>query len=141
MSCRDQPCCFKCKARNLRHSRPSAGRTSGISIPLYYAARRVTFFAQRSVKRPPRATASGRTAEDTMSDELTARQRAISLRLAGQTVKHICAALGRSEAWFHKWWGRYLEAGPEGLYDLTRARLVAPRVAPEVERAILSVRR
>jgi len=76
-----------------------------------------------------------------MNDELTARQRAISLRLAGRPVKHICAALGRSEAWFHKWWGRYLQAGPEGLYDLTRARLVAPRIAPEVERAILSVRR
>jgi putative transposase len=37
--------------------------------------------------------------------------------------------------------GRYLQAGPEGLYDLTRARLVAPRIAPDVERAILSVRR
>jgi transposase InsO family protein len=76
-----------------------------------------------------------------MKDELSARQRAIRLRLAGQPVQSICATLGRSEAWFHKWWGRYLEAGPEGLYDLTRARLVAPRIAPEVERAILSVRR
>ena len=56
-----------------------------------------------------------------MHDELTARQRAISLRLAGQPVKHICSALGRCEAWFHRWWRRYLEAGPEGLYDLSRA--------------------
>jgi hypothetical protein len=39
-----------------------------------------------------------------MHDELSARQRAISLRLAGRLVKHICAALGRCEAWFHKWW-------------------------------------
>jgi transposase InsO family protein len=76
-----------------------------------------------------------------MNDELAARQRAISLRLAGRPVKHICAALGRSEAWFHKWWGRYLQAGPEGLYDLTRARHVAQRISPELERAILSVRR
>src|SRR5262245_34305271 len=67
------------------------------------------------IERPPRATASGRPAEDTMNDELTARQRAISLRLAGQAVKQICSALGRTEAWFHKWWRRYLEAGPEGL--------------------------
>jgi transposase InsO family protein len=90
----------------------------------------------------PRATASGRTAEDTMHDELTARQRAISLRLAGQPVKHICSALGRSEAWFHKWWRRYLEAGPEGLYDLTRANHhVAQHISPELERAILSIRR
>jgi transposase InsO family protein len=77
-----------------------------------------------------------------MNDELAARQRAISLRLAGRSVQHICAALGRSEAWFHKWWGRYLQAGPEGLYDLTRAHHhVAQRIPPELERAILSIRR
>lgn len=56
-----------------------------------------------------------------MNDELAARHRAISLRRAGRPVKQICSALGRSEAWFHKWWGRYLQAGPDGLYDLTRA--------------------
>ena len=56
-----------------------------------------------------------------MNDELAARQRAISLRLAGRPVKHIGSARGRSEPWFHKWWGRYLQAGPEGLYDLIRA--------------------
>ena len=77
-----------------------------------------------------------------MNDELSARQRAISLRLAGRSVKHICSVLDRVEAWFHKWWGRYLQAGPEGLYDLTRANHhVAQRLAPELERAILSVRR
>src|SRR5215813_2614910 len=70
-----------------------------------------------------------------MHDELTARQRAISLRLAGRTVKHICSALGCSEAWFQKWWRRYLETAPDGLYDLTRAN------PPELERAILSIRR
>jgi putative transposase len=77
-----------------------------------------------------------------MNDELAARQRAISLRLAGRPIQHICSALGRSEAWFHKWWGRYLQAGPEGLYDLTRAHHhVAQRIPPELERAILSIRR
>jgi putative transposase len=77
-----------------------------------------------------------------MHDELTARQRAISLRLAGRSVTYICAALGRVEAWFYKWWRRYLEAGPEGLYDLTRANHhVAQRIPPELERTILSVRR
>jgi putative transposase len=77
-----------------------------------------------------------------MNDEFTARQRAISLRLAGQLVKHICSALGRTEAWFHKWWRRYLEAGPEGLYDLTRANHhVAQRISPDLERSILSIRR
>ena len=77
-----------------------------------------------------------------MHDELTARQRAISLRLAGRSVNYICVALGRVKAWFHKWWGRYLQAGPEGLYDLTRANHhVAQRISPELERTILSIRR
>jgi transposase InsO family protein len=77
-----------------------------------------------------------------MNDDFTARQAAISLRLAGRSVKHICSTLGRCEAWFHKWWRRYLEAGPEGLYDLTRANHhVTQRIPPELERAILSVRR
>src|SRR6516165_11125894 len=77
-----------------------------------------------------------------MNDEFTARQRAISLRLAGRSVKQICSALGRGETWFRKWWHRYLEAGPAGLYDRTRANhQVAQRIPPERERAILSIRR
>jgi putative transposase len=77
-----------------------------------------------------------------MHDEFTARQRAINLRLAGRPVKHICSALGRGKAWFHKWWRRYLEDGPEGLYDRTRANHhLAQRISPELERTILSVRR
>jgi transposase InsO family protein len=94
------------------------------------------------LQRPPPATASGRTAEDTRHDQLAARQRAISLRRTGRPVKAICAAVGRSEAWFHKWWRRYLESGPEGLYDRTRANHhVAQRIPPDLERAIASVRR
>jgi putative transposase len=77
-----------------------------------------------------------------MHDELAARHRAITLRLAGQPVKAICAAVGRSKFWFHKWWGRYLQAGPEGLYDRARANHhVTQRIPPELERAILSIRR
>jgi hypothetical protein len=76
-----------------------------------------------------------------MNDELAARQRAIRLRLAGRTAQSICLAVGRSEAWLHKWWGRYLQAGPEGLYDRTRAHHATQRIPPELERAILSIRR
>jgi Homeodomain-like domain/Integrase core domain len=77
-----------------------------------------------------------------MNDELSARQRAITLRLAGRPVQAICGAVGRSDVWFHKWWRRYLEAGVEGLYDLTHANHhVAQRIPPELERAILSMRR
>jgi len=50
-----------------------------------------------------------------MPDELAARHRAITLRLAGRPVKAICTAVGHSEVWFRKWWGRYLQAGTEGL--------------------------
>jgi len=76
-----------------------------------------------------------------MNDEFTARQRAIALRLAGRPVLQIFRALGRTAAWFHKWWRRYLDFGAEGLFDLTRARHIAQRIPPELERAILSVRR
>ncbi len=77
-----------------------------------------------------------------MYDEFAARQRAITLRLSGRPVQDICQALGRSQFWFHKWWRRYLKAGPEGLYDLTHAtHHIAQRIPPELERAILSIRR
>lgn len=77
-----------------------------------------------------------------MNDEFTARQRAITLRLAGRSVKQVCHAVGRTKAWFHKWWRRYLAFGADGLFDLTRAnRHVAARIPPELERTILSIRR
>jgi putative transposase len=77
-----------------------------------------------------------------MYDEFAARQRAVTLRLSGRSVQSICQALGRSERWFHKWWRRYLESGADGLYDLTHAtQHIAQRIAPEVERTILSIRR
>jgi transposase InsO family protein len=77
-----------------------------------------------------------------MHDEFAARQRAITLRLSGRPVRYICQALGRSDFWFRKWWRRYLQAGAEGLYDLSHAtHHVAQRLPPELERAILSIRR
>ncbi len=77
-----------------------------------------------------------------MHDEFAARQRAIHLRLSGRSVQSICQALGRSQPWFHKWWRRYRQSGVDGLYDLTHAtQHIAQRIAPELERAILSIRR
>jgi putative transposase len=77
-----------------------------------------------------------------MYDELSARQQAIRLRLAGESVESLCYSLKRSERWVHKWWQRYLPSGPEGLYDLTRAhQRVVNRTPPPIERAVLGVRR
>ena len=39
-----------------------------------------------------------------MRDELSARQAAIRLRLAGEKVEDICQTVNRSTPWFHKWW-------------------------------------
>src|SRR5260370_38620351 len=96
----------------------------------------------RRLQIPPEATASGRSLEVSMNDDLSARQRAITLRLGGRSVTHVCQALGRSQAWLHKWWRRFLEFGAEGLYDLTRGpHQVATRIPPELELAILAIRR
>lgn len=77
-----------------------------------------------------------------MQDELSVRRAAIRLRLAGESVESICRTLKRSRAWFQKWWRRYLESGPEGLYDLSRGnRQVVNRTPPHIERAIVTIRR
>jgi putative transposase len=77
-----------------------------------------------------------------MHDELSLRQQAIRMRLAGDPIPVICHVLHRCEAWVHKWWQRYLALGSEGLYDLTRANeQVVNRTPPHIERAILSIRR
>lgn len=75
-----------------------------------------------------------------MNNELTDRQQAIKLRLAGQSVEEICRMMGRSPAWFHIWWRRYRALGPNGLFDLTRANVQPRRITPELERTILSIR-
>jgi len=77
-----------------------------------------------------------------MHDEYQDRHQAVRLRLAGRSIPDICRILGRSERWFHKWWNRYLEFGPDGLFELTRANhQVTQRIPPELERTILTIRR
>jgi transposase InsO family protein len=75
-----------------------------------------------------------------MKDEFSDRHQAIKLRLAGHSVEFLCQTLGRSREWFHFWWRRYQALGVTGLYDLTRANHQPPRIAPDVERTILSIR-
>jgi putative transposase len=77
-----------------------------------------------------------------MQNEFSDRQRAIQMRLTGDSIELVCRTLHRSERWFHKWWRRYLEAGGDGLYDLTRARqTIVNRTPAHIERAILSIRK
>jgi transposase InsO family protein len=76
-----------------------------------------------------------------MKDEFSDRHQAIKLRLAGHSVESICQTLGRSREWFHTWWRRYQAMGVAGLYDLTRANHQPPRIAPDLERTVLSIRR
>jgi transposase InsO family protein len=75
-----------------------------------------------------------------MKNEFTDRQQAIKLRLAGHSVEAICQVLSRSPAWFHLWWRRYRAVGPNGLFDLTRVNSQPRRIAPELERTILTIR-
>src|SRR5574342_1191289 len=75
-----------------------------------------------------------------MNNELTDRQQAIKRRLACQSVEAICRAVGHSPDWFHTWWRRYRARGPNGLLELTRANLQPRRIAPDLERSILTIR-
>jgi putative transposase len=77
-----------------------------------------------------------------MCNELSDRQQAIRMRLAGDTVAMISYSLRHSEAWVRKWWQRYLTAGGEGLYDLTHAHAnLLHRTPFHIEQAILAIRR
>jgi len=75
-----------------------------------------------------------------MNDEFEDRQRAIQLRLTGESAQTICRVLHRSRDWFHRWWRRYRAKGPEGLFELTHINHHPRRLAPEVERTILAIR-
>lgn len=77
-----------------------------------------------------------------MQNEFLDRQRAIQMRLIGDSVELICRTLHHSKTWFNKWWRRYLEAGIEGVYDLSRTRqTIVNRIPVQMERAILTIRK
>ncbi len=62
--------------------------------------------------------------------------------MEGKNARTLPSNSAKTGAWFHRWWRRYLEAGPEGLYDLPRvSHDIARHISPELERAILTVRR
>lgn len=70
------------------------------------------------------------------------RNEAINRRLAGERRCDICRALGRSTAWFDKWWARYRRYGRAGLKSRSRApKHVHNKMRPEVEEAIVRIRK
>lgn len=75
-----------------------------------------------------------------MDNELSDRQQAIKLRLAGRSVEEICRIVGHGPAWFHLWWRRYRTLGPNGLFDLTRSNVQPRRISAELERTIVGIR-
>ncbi len=76
-----------------------------------------------------------------MSAELSLRQRAMRLRLAGWAVTLICMTLSRSREWFYKWWDRYQAEGASGLRDRSHAPSHNQRVvSDELRQTIVQVR-
>jgi putative transposase len=74
--------------------------------------------------------------------EETLRQEAINRRLTGERRSSICCTLGRSRAWFDKWWGRYRRYGRVGLKSRSRApQHVHNKMKPEIEEATVRIRR
>ena len=70
------------------------------------------------------------------------RNEAINHRLAGERRCDICRALGRSTAWFDKWWARYRRDGRDGLKSRSRApKHVHNRMKLEIEEAIVRIRK
>jgi homeodomain-containing protein len=76
-----------------------------------------------------------------MSAELSLRQRAMRLKLAGWAVTLICHTLGRGRDWFYKWWRRYQAEGAQGLRDRSHAPKANCRAMPDdLRQAILRIR-
>ena len=69
------------------------------------------------------------------------RCRAIALLKRGATFAAVCAAVGRSQPWLAKWWGRYRREGRAGLRDRPRTpRRIWRRTAARVVALVLRVR-
>jgi putative transposase len=69
------------------------------------------------------------------------RMEAVRRRLWGEQITRICRNLSKSAPWFSKWWHRYQELGPEGLFDDTRkAHNIANKTDRRIEAAIVHLR-
>jgi len=73
--------------------------------------------------------------------EYARRCTAIELLKRGAPFAAACRAVGRSQPWLAKWWGRYRREGRAGLHDRSRVpRRVWRRTAPRLVALVLRVR-
>jgi putative transposase len=71
------------------------------------------------------------------------KQRALAVQryLAGESPQSICASLGKTKPWLHKWVSRYTPDDPEWCDDQSRRPLSNPyRTPTEIERIVEMVR-
>lgn len=75
-------------------------------------------------------------------DHENARHSLIHLMRSGKTPEEAAAELGYSLSWAYKWWGRFNEAGWEGLQSRSRAPHHHPnRVSIKTQETIRKIRR
>ncbi len=79
---------------------------------------------------------------DERTPEQALRWEAIRRRLAGESRRAICQALGRATSWFDKWWAEYRRHPRGDLADRSRAPHTSPQQVPaEIVTAVVRIRK
>ena len=74
-------------------------------------------------------------------DNESARHSLVHLVRSGKSPEEAADELDYSPSWAYKWWGRFNEAGWEGLRSRSRAPQHHPnRITPKIEQMILKIR-
>ena len=79
---------------------------------------------------------------DTQTNEQMVRREAVRRRLQGETRSVICADLGRSPAWFSKWWAEYQQNPQTDFADDSRAPHRSPHaIDDDLIEAVVNARK
>ena len=79
---------------------------------------------------------------DTQTNEQVVRREAVRRRLQGETRSVICADLGRSPAWFSKWWAEYQQNPQTDFADDSRAPHRSPQaIDDDLIEAVVNARK
>jgi putative transposase len=79
---------------------------------------------------------------DQHTPEQALRWEAIRRRLAGESRRAICQALGRATSWFDKWWAEYRRHPRGDLADRSRAPHTSPQQVPAaIVTAVVQIRK